>query len=53
MRPELNRGPSLDSELRHFIDAVIVPALLERFLREHAAAEAPAPREFQEPETTV
>jgi hypothetical protein len=27
-------------ELKSFIDEVIVPALLERFLREHAAAPA-------------
>jgi hypothetical protein len=29
--------------LRQLIDAVIVPALVERFLREHAIVAAPAP----------
>jgi hypothetical protein len=31
----------LNPDLRLFIDRVIVPALLERFLREQAAGQAP------------
>jgi hypothetical protein len=29
--------PSPERELRAFIDAAVIPALIERFLREHAA----------------
>jgi hypothetical protein len=32
----------LNPELRTFIDRVIVPALVERFLREQSASEAPS-----------
>lgn len=38
-RPE----PPLHPELRTFIDRAVVPALLERFLREHASAEQREP----------
>jgi hypothetical protein len=35
---------AINPELKQFIDRVVVPALLERFLREHAAgAEPPRP----------
>jgi hypothetical protein len=33
----------MNPDLRAFVDRVIVPALLERFLREQAAATAPRP----------
>jgi hypothetical protein len=33
----MTREPVLSAELRTFIDRVIVPALLERFLRDQAA----------------
>jgi hypothetical protein len=32
------RDPMMNPELRTFINAVIVPALLERFLAEHQAS---------------
>jgi hypothetical protein len=31
----------MDPELKRFIDAAVVPALLERFLREQAASQVP------------
>jgi hypothetical protein len=34
----------MEPELKRFIDAVIVPALLERFLREHGADQTPTIR---------
>ncbi len=34
----------MSPELQGFIDRVIVPALLERFLREQASAPAPSER---------
>jgi hypothetical protein len=37
-------GVEMSSELKRFIDAVIVPALLERFLREHESAQKPTIR---------
>jgi hypothetical protein len=34
----------MEPELKRFIDAVVVPALLERFLREHEGAQTPTIR---------
>jgi hypothetical protein len=39
-------------ELHRFIDAAIVPALLERFLREHATTTITAP-DFQKADASV
>jgi hypothetical protein len=45
----------VDPDLRLFIDRALVPALLERFLREHAPATRPSsePQEFPKAEATV
>jgi hypothetical protein len=40
--PVITSSPA--SELRRFIDAVVVPALLERFLREHESTRGPVER---------
>jgi hypothetical protein len=51
----VNRGqptPQMSPTLRDFIDQVIVPALLERFLREHTRVVVTAP-DFQKAEASV
>ena len=43
-RAEKDGAGTMEPELKRFIDAVVVPALLERFLREHEGAQTPTIR---------